>query len=543
MSDHEDLGIAEGLDEQPTPMLGEARSESTYHKDLTLFGLIFLSLGDSIGSGLLFGSGTALKAAGPGGVFVSFIGATYTVFVLLTSLAEMSTRSPDTGGIITMCEHYIHDSSAFAIGYNTVMSKIAGTAVSMQAVSSCVHFWLPHVPPWVWGICTWVWSFSVNCLPVKYFSAIQSTMSTFEVIVVIALTLSLSLCALGVIGEGSEAGRSWQTESFRNGFWGFSDAWLIMTCAYDGADDIATTSGEAKETQKSLKRTIYVVFAVLVFVYGLNNAFLGIALSPSEPELGVTSPFTLVLKKAGIDIAAHIVNAIVIISICCMLLGYPYNQCRMARELAANGRGPAILSGLTSWGVPIPALLATMILSAVVYAISLFSEDAFACALEFSGVLTLIDWIMVSICLLRSRIAYRSVSSRIAPADYIAPCWPWGQVGLVIVCAIVKVSSISSSFVHQEVLKGSMALLGPVIIGCCFFIHRYRTGSKFVTIAQIEERLLASEENVSEMGSQVELATIPDFSSGRTDESQKEPYPANQAVSRHSHTVLGQELL
>jgi amino acid permease len=469
----------------------EPVSESTYHKDLTLLGLIFLSLGDSIGSGLVFGTGTSLKAAGPAGVLFSFLGATYTVFVLLTSLAEMSTRNPDTGGIITMCEHYIDDSSAFAIGWNTLISKIAGTAASMQAVSASIAYWLPNVPRWVWGICTWVWGFGINCFPVKQFSIVQQVMSSSQVLVVLGLTTALILCAMGAIGERSDMGRSWKSTPFENGFWGFADAWLITTCAYDGADDIATTSGEAQETRKSLKRTIYVVFIVLVFVYGVNNTFIGVGVSPEHSGLGVISPFTLVLSDAGISVAADIVNAVVVITICCMLLGYPYNSSRMTRELAANGRAPAILSGLTPWGVPIPALFASMMVSAVVYSVSLFSSDAFACALELSGVLTLIDWIMVSACLIRFRAGYRNVADRISKAAYIAPCWPWGQVGLMVVCFVVLVSSIGSSFVHGEFLKGSMALTGPVLVVVAYVIHKYRTGSKFVTIAQIEERLLA----------------------------------------------------
>jgi histidine transporter len=71
----------------------------------------------------------------------------------------------------------------------------------MQAVSSCIGYWLPNVPRWVWGIATWLWSFSINCLPVKVFSWVQSTLSSGEVIVVCGLTLSLILCVFGVIGN------------------------------------------------------------------------------------------------------------------------------------------------------------------------------------------------------------------------------------------------------------------------------------------------------------------------------------------------------
>jgi lysine-specific permease len=492
----------------PSPVLRELLQEPSasppeilageYRKDLTLMGMIFLALGDSVGSGLMYGSGTAVKSAGPAGALISFVGATFTVFMILTGLTEMSTRIPNTGGIVAMCAAYVDESSALAIGYSTLMSNIAASAAAMQAISSGVAYWLPSLPRWVSGIASWVWTVVVNCLPVRYFSYVQRTMVGIEMVIVASLTISVILCAFGAIGDPDRPGHFWVDAPLGNGFWGFADAWLIATFSFDGSDDIATTAGEAMETRRSLKRASHIVFVVLVLIYGMNYIFIGLNVGPDETELGDISPFTLILRNAGFGASADLVNAVVSVAISSMILGVAYYHSRMAREIAASGRAPRLLSGLTSWGVPIPALLATMAASALVYTISLFSDDAFSSALALSGALALVDWTMVSVSLLRFRLAYLNVREKISPASYLAPCWPWGQAVLIVVCVMVFMASLGSSFVNGQILKGCLTLTGTVIIICIYVIHKFTRKSPYVTIMEIEDRLLANDRGVDD---------------------------------------------
>jgi amino acid permease len=314
-----------------------------------------------------------------------------------------------------------------------------------------------------------------------------------EMVIVSVLTISLIICVFATDRDNTPIATYWRTEPFRSGFWGFADAWVVSTFAYDGADDIATTAGEASETRNNVKRTIYVVFIVLVLVYGVNNIFIGLGVEPTNAKLGKVSPFTIILESAPITGIAEAVNAIVILTISCMVLGYSYNESRMVRELAVAGRLPKVLSGLTSWGVPIPALLASMIATALVYGISFAGEDAFGNALAMSGILTLIDWIVTSVCLLRFRRAYRNVQERISPAAYLAPFFPAAQWALIVVCAVIGVSAIANAFAQKTISKAVMTLVGPVLIIGIFCVHKLVTTAKFVTITEIEDRLLVSD--------------------------------------------------
>jgi amino acid permease len=272
----------------------------------------------------------------------------------------------------------------------------------------------------------------------------------------------------------------------------------VLTFAYDGADDIATAAGEASETRRSLKRTIYAICLLLSIVYGLNSIFLGLALNLDDSEIGSVSPFTLVLRTAGVGVAADVVNGVVIFAICGMLLARSYASSRLARELGANGRAPAVIGRLTAWGVPVPALGATLAAGAVIYGVSLFSENAFSSALELAGVLVLLNWVMASVCLLRYRIAYNGVKGKLAPAAYTAPAYPWGHLLLCVVCLAVLVSSVASSFVQGQNVKGSMAIVGPAITCVIYVVHKRRSGSKLLTIREIEDGLLEKDKGKTE---------------------------------------------
>jgi hypothetical protein len=90
------------------------------------------------------------------------------------------------------------------------------------------------------------------------------------------------------------------------------------------------------------------------------------------------------------------------------------------------------------------------------------------------------------------------VQDKVAPAAYIAPFWPWGQIGLIGASMIIFVVSIGSSFVHNEIIKGVMSITGPIIVSIMYAVHKVMYKDRFVTISQIEERLLGVEKSVEE---------------------------------------------
>jgi hypothetical protein len=69
-------------------------------------------------------------------------------------------------------------------------------------------------------------------------------------------------------------------------------------------------------------------------------------------------------------------------------------------------------------------------------------------------------------------------------------------MALILVCPIIFVASLGSSFANDHLLKGCMTLAGTLIIVCIYVVHKLIRKAPIVTIDEIEERLLANEKRV-----------------------------------------------
>lgn len=78
------------------------------------------------------------------------------------------------------------------------------------------------------------------------------------------------------------------------------------------------TAGEAKNPTKSVPRAIRNTFYRIIFFYIITIFLLGMCVPSNDPDLmnddgsAATASFTIVFKLAGIEVGAHVVNAVVL---------------------------------------------------------------------------------------------------------------------------------------------------------------------------------------------------------------------------------------
>lgn len=133
------------------------------------------------------------------------------------------------------------------------------------------------------------------------------------------------LMVLGVVGDGPSPGFSnWTIGDAPFVDWplGMLSVFLIAGFAFQGTEMIAVAAGEAIEPKSAIPRAVRTVFfRILVFYIGTLTiiAFLIPYTSPelldASAENVAVAPFTLVFKLAGIDAAASIMNAVILIAI------------------------------------------------------------------------------------------------------------------------------------------------------------------------------------------------------------------------------------
>src|SRR5258708_9687214 len=143
-----------------------------------------------------------------------------------------------------------------------------------------------------------------------------------------------------------------------------------------GIEMVAVSSGEASSS-KAVSKATRMAFAMLAVLYVGAMAVL-VGVMPWRHAGGGESPFVTVFNVAGIPAAGFIMNLVVLSAALSGANATLYVSSRMLFSLARSGYAPARVGVLNAHGVPMRALLLSMIgiLAALVVQLNA-SEKAF----------------------------------------------------------------------------------------------------------------------------------------------------------------------
>ena len=120
------------------------------HK-ISLFSAIMLALNSLIGSGWLFGSGSAAKIAGPAAILSWIIGAVIIIAIALTYV-ELGTMFPESGGMSKYAQYSHGPMLGFIAAWANWISLV--TLVPMEAVAA-----VQYMSSWPWKWANWTHHF------------------------------------------------------------------------------------------------------------------------------------------------------------------------------------------------------------------------------------------------------------------------------------------------------------------------------------------------------------------------------------------------
>lgn len=84
----------------------------------------FIALGGNLGTGLFLGIGHALQTSGPLSLFLGYLTASISGFMMMMALGEMAAWLPLPGAIPQFCSRYVDDALGFAVGWNTWFTAV-----------------------------------------------------------------------------------------------------------------------------------------------------------------------------------------------------------------------------------------------------------------------------------------------------------------------------------------------------------------------------------------------------------------------------------
>jgi amino acid transporter len=161
--------------------------------------------------------------------------------------------------------------------------------------------------------------------------------------------------------------------------------------------------------------------------------FIGILMPYTEPQLlnsssyGANSPLTIALSSAGILPAAHLINALIVVSVISAGIGSLYVASRTILFMARNGKAPKILGRTNAAGVPWVAIIFSNIFTCIVFlTLGESAGKVYNALITLSGVATFLVWTSICIAHIRFRAALTAQGQSPSTLPFRAALYPYG---------------------------------------------------------------------------------------------------------------------
>lgn len=316
----------------------------------------FMALGSAIGTGLFYGSASAIQMAGPAVLLAYLIGGA-AVFMVMRALGEMAVHNPVSGSFGQYASTYLGPMAGFILGWTYAFEMIIVCLADVTAFGIYMGFWFPEVARWVWVLGIVLLIGGLNLCNVKVFGEMEFWLSLLKVGAIVAMILGgfgIMLFGIHSAGEAPATGLSnlWAHGGFMpNGVGGLIASFAVVMFAFGGIEIIGITAGEAKDPQRVIPKAINAVPLRILLFYVLT-LFVLMAIYP-WPQIGSQgSPFVQIFSNLGIGSAATILNIVVISAAVSAINSDIFGAGRMMYGLAQQGQAPKGFAQLSKQGVP-----------------------------------------------------------------------------------------------------------------------------------------------------------------------------------------------
>ncbi|MDY4334234.1 proline-specific permease ProY [Pectobacterium brasiliense] len=383
--------------EQPSSKL--KRGLSTRH-------IRFIALGSAIGTGLFYGSASAIQMAGPSVLLAYLIGGVV-AYIIMRALGEMSVHNPQSSSFSRYAQDYLGPLAGYITGWTYCFEMLIVAIADVTAFGIYMGVWFPAVPHWVWVLSVVLIIGAINLMNVKAFGELEFWLSFFKVatiIIMIAAGIGIIIWGIGNGGEPTGIHNLWSNGGFfSNGVMGMILSLQLVMFAYGGVEIIGITAGEAKDPQKSIPRAINSVpWRILVFYVG--TLFVIMSIYPWNQVGTNGSPFVLTFQHMGITAAAGILNFVVITASLSAINSDVFGVGRMLHGMAEQGHAPKVFSRISKRGIPwVTVVVMMMALLVAVYLNYIMPGKVFLVIASLATFATVWVWIMI----LFSQIAFR----------------------------------------------------------------------------------------------------------------------------------------
>ncbi|TPG94293.1 amino acid permease [Pseudomonas caspiana] len=394
----------------------------------------FMALGSAIGTGLFYGSASAIQMAGPAVLLAYLIGGA-AVFMVMRALGEMAVHNPVAGSFGQYASTYLGPMAGFILGWTYAFEMVIVGMADVTAFGIYMGFWFPEVARWIWvlGIVSVVGG--LNLCNVKVFGEMEFWLSLLKVAAIVAMILGgFGIMLFGIStapgAQATDISNLWSHGGFMpNGVGGLIASFAVVMFAFGGIEIIGVTAGEAKDPQHVLPRAINAVPLRILLFYVLTM-FVLMSIFPWQQIGSQGSPFVQIFDNLGISSAATILNIVVISAAVSAINSDIFGAGRMMYGLAQQGHAPKGFASLSRNGVPwmtVVVMSAALLLGVLLN--YLIPENVFLLIASIATFATVWVWLMILFTQVAMR---RSMSAeQVAQLKFPVPFWPYAPMAAI----------------------------------------------------------------------------------------------------------------
>ncbi|MDO5076487.1 amino acid permease [Corynebacterium sp.] len=327
--------------------------------------LTMMGLGSAIGAGLFLGTGVGIRAAGPS-VLLAYMLAGAVIVCIMQMLGEMASARPASGSFSTYAEMAFGRWAGFSLGwlYWFMLTMVLGA--EMTGAAAFMGQWF-GVDPWIPALVCVAFFAAVNLAQVGGFGEFEFWFAFIKVAVIIAFLAIGTLLIFGLLPGSEYVGTSnflGEAGFMPNGISGWATGLLAVAFAFGGIEIITIAAAESDNPSSAIatavrsviwRISVFYLGSVLVITFLLPYAQIDGAKSAAE------SPFTVILARANIPGIVGIMEAVIVLALLSAFNAQIYATSRLCFSLAQRGDAPALFASTNKQGVPINAVLLSMV--------------------------------------------------------------------------------------------------------------------------------------------------------------------------------------
>lgn len=477
-------------------------------KDLKARHISMIAIGGSLGTGLLIGTGTALRTAGPVSILIAYSFVGILVFFTMACLGEMATYIP-LDGFTSYATRYCDPALGFAVGYSYLFKYLIITPNQLTAAALVIQYWVDRdkVNPGVWITIFLVVIVAINTVGVRYFGEFEFWLSSFKVIVMLGVIIFLFVIMLGGSPNHDRLGfRYWKNpgsfKEYSNShvkiegdlgkFVSFVAVFIYALFAYLGIELTGIVAAEAEDPRRNIPRAIKLtLYRILVF-YIVTIFLLGMCVAYNDKRLlaateagtsASASPFVVAVQNSGVNVLSHIFNVCVLMFVFSACNSDLYVGTRSLYSLAVDGKAPKFFAKTNRWGVPYNAMGGCILFCLLAYMnVSSGSAEIFNYFVNVTSIFGIISWISILITYIYFDRAVRAQGINKSTFAYVAPFQPYGTYFSLFFCCLLALIKnftvfLGDTFDYKTFITG---YIGVPTFAISFFGYKFYYKTKFI---------------------------------------------------------------